>query len=98
MALLWPQPLAKDRTVFLNIACGSEVVQDLVGVVHNCTPHPDGYRLGILFRPESSLQLDSSLVRERLQNLAHRLWVGHPEVAPLAGAVNSSSASALSVR
>lgn len=69
IALLWPQALAKDRQVFLNLALGTHTVEDLVGVVHTCTPHEEGYRLGILFRIESELQLDAPLIRQLVERM-----------------------------
>lgn len=67
--MLWPAPLVKDRFVFLTLALGAQSVEDVVGVVHNCTPHEDGYRLGIRFRLESQLQLDAPLVRQSVQRI-----------------------------
>lgn len=55
--------------MFLNLALGSHTVEDLVGVVHNCTAHEEGYRLGILFRIESKLQLDAPLIRQLVERM-----------------------------
>ncbi|MEM1231652.1 MAG: PilZ domain-containing protein [Pseudomonadota bacterium] len=69
IAVLWPSPLVKDRLVFLTLALGAQSVEDVVGVVHNCTSHEDSYRLGIRFRLESELQLDAPLVRQNVQRI-----------------------------
>ena len=73
IALLWPNSLAKQRTVFLSLRQGELAIENLVGVVHNCTPHERGYRLGIRFRTDSELQLDSGLVAEHLQGLYEQM-------------------------
>lgn len=67
--MLWPNSLAKHRTVFLSLRQGNLAVENLVGVVHNCTAHERGYRLGIRFRTESELQLDPAQVVAHLHDL-----------------------------
>lgn len=67
--MLWPNSLAKHRTVFLSLRQGNLAVENLVGVVHNCTAHKRGYRLGIRFRTESELQLDPAQVIAHLHDL-----------------------------
>ena len=58
IAVISATPLAKHRTVFVNLSRGPLSAENLVGVVHNCTAHELGHRLGIRFRTESELQLD----------------------------------------
>ncbi|MFK7913197.1 MAG: PilZ domain-containing protein [Pseudomonadales bacterium] len=67
IGVISPTPLAKQRTVFITLSRGPLSAENLVGVVHNCTEHELGYRLGIRFRTESELQLDRPVA---LANLA----------------------------
>lgn len=69
LAVFLDQPLTKHLQVFLHLRAGSRQVQDLIGVVHNCTAFAEGYRCGIQFRTDSVMQLDPDEVRDLLQNL-----------------------------
>lgn len=76
--MISPSPLAKHRTVFVSISRGALAVENLVGVVHNCTEHELGYRLGVRFRAESELQLDRPAAMANLAALYHQV-MGYPE-------------------
>lgn len=69
IAVRTDQPLDKDRTVYLNLRCGSVRLDNLVGVVHNCVRRGGRYRSGIRFRPSSELQHDRTRVEELLAAL-----------------------------
>ncbi len=69
IAVCLDQPLKKDKQCFVTIHLAGEVMHDVVGVVHNCTAIPEGYRLGIQFRTESALQFDQDVVCAQLQAL-----------------------------
>ncbi len=58
VALVMAQSLPKDTTVYVSLYNGSRRVDNIVGVVHNCTLLGKEYRCGIQFRTCSELQMD----------------------------------------
>ena len=69
VAVCLDQPIKKDKQCYLTIHLAGQVMHEIVGVVHNCTVLPDGYRLGIQFRTDSALQFDRDVVLAQLQAL-----------------------------
>lgn len=72
VAILLDQPLPKDTTVYLSLACGDLAIDQLIGVVHNCISQRNGFRCGIQFRTQSSLQFDQNNVECTLRQLEAR--------------------------
>lgn len=66
LAVFLDQPLPKHALVFLTLRMASRHIEEIVGVVHNCTAFSEGYRCGIQFRTDSSMQFDQDMVREAL--------------------------------
>ncbi len=69
LAVFLDQPLTKHSLVFMTLQISTRRIEEVVGVVHNCTAFAEGYRCGIQFRTDSSMQFDQDLVRERLATL-----------------------------
>ncbi len=69
IGILIDQPLPKDTTVYLSITGQNQHLNNVIGIVHNCTSQPDGYRCGIRFRTASELQDDKANVDARLGEL-----------------------------
>ena len=69
IAVCIDQPISKDKQCFISIHLAGSSLHDIVGVVHNCTTLPDGYRCGIQFRTESDLQFDQDAVHQQLDLL-----------------------------
>ena len=69
MAMVLDQPLPKDSTVIIAIAGAGQRLENLIGVVHNCTSSSDGFRCGIQFRTRSDLQHDCNEVEAQLIEL-----------------------------
>ena len=71
LAVFLDQPLPKHALVFmtLQMAMANRHIEEIVGVVHNCTAFSEGYRCGIQFRTDSSMQFDQDSVRETLAML-----------------------------
>lgn len=63
------QPLPKHSLVFMTLQSSTRRLDEIVGVVHNCTAFAEGYRCGIQFRTDSSMQFDQDLVRATLATL-----------------------------
>ena len=57
-ALAQAGPAARGATVYVTLFNGSRRVDNIVGVVHNCTLLGKAYRCGIQFRTWSELQMD----------------------------------------
>jgi hypothetical protein len=60
LAMLIDQPLPKDATVYVSLFNDEIKLDNVIGIVHNCTGLADGYRCGIQFRTYSELQLDKA--------------------------------------
>lgn len=73
LALLFERPLPKDKVVFLNLHCAGLKLREVVGVVHNCLAHGNGFRCGIRFRTQSELQLDREDVESALREIEERI-------------------------
>jgi hypothetical protein len=69
VAVLTQGPLEKAKPVFLTLECRGLQLENVVGVVHNCIAQDGGYRCGIQFRTQSTLQFDRNLVERTLQQL-----------------------------
>ena len=70
VGIIVDQPLPKDATVYLTITGKSQHLDNVIGVVHNCTSLPKGFRCGIQFRTTSELQDDKQTVESGLGELA----------------------------
>jgi len=66
LAVFLDQPLTRHHQVFLCLRTGSRRIEEIVGIVHNCTAFAQGYRCGIQFRTDSTLQLDQDQIIETL--------------------------------
>ena len=66
VAMVVAQSLPKDATVYVSLFNGSRRVDNIVGVVHNCTLLGKEYRCGIQFRTCSDLQLDQEATENDL--------------------------------
>ncbi|MGE0622546.1 MAG: PilZ domain-containing protein [Pseudomonadales bacterium] len=73
LAVRSERPLPKDQIVFLSLDDGEQVLDRVIGIVHNCLVQEGGYRCGIRFRTQSSLQFDRELVEMRLRSLERAL-------------------------
>lgn len=69
LAVRSERPLPKEQIVFLSIDDGEHCLDRVIGIVHNCLDQDDGFRCGIRFRTQSSLQFDRELVESRLHAL-----------------------------
>ncbi len=69
IAVALREPLQHGKQIFLSLRCGEVHIENLVGVVHNCIPQPEGYRCGIQFRTRSELQFDKDQVEQTLRLL-----------------------------
>ncbi len=69
VAMVVPQSLPKDTTVFVSLFNGVIRVDNIVGVVHNCMALNQGFRCGIQFRTCSNLQLDRELTENELATM-----------------------------
>ena len=72
LAVFLYQPLPKHALVFQTLQMASRHIGEIIGVVHNCTAFSEGYRCGIQFRTDSSMQFDQDMVREALALLEAR--------------------------
>ena len=72
LAVFLDQPLPKHALVFMTLQMAARHIEEIVGVVHNCTAFSEGYRCGIQFRTDSSMQFDQDKVREILATLEAR--------------------------
>ena len=66
IAVLVAEPLDKEKQIFLSLKCGDVRLDNVIGVVHNCIAHDNGYRCGIQFRTRSDLQFDKDQVERAL--------------------------------
>ena len=73
LAVRSDRPLPKEQIVFLSIDDGEVFLDRVIGIVHNCLVQDDGFRCGIRFRTQSSLQFDRELVESRLRALERAL-------------------------
>jgi len=73
LAVRSDRPLPKDQIVFLSLDDGEQALERVIGVVHNCLILDVGYRCGIRFRTQSSLQFDREIVEKRLRALERAL-------------------------
>jgi hypothetical protein len=69
LAMIIDQPLPKDSTVFLSLTSCAAKIENIIGVVHNCTSLTHGYRCGVQFRTASELQYDQRHIEENLRAL-----------------------------
>jgi hypothetical protein len=69
LAIRCTRPLPKDSLVFLSLNAGEQVLDRVVGVVHNCLGMDEGFRCGIRFRTQSDLQFDREMVEAQLATL-----------------------------
>lgn len=82
LGVLLDRPLSKDQLVYLTLthpgaaASTTMALERVIGVVHNCLVHDQGYRCGIRFRTESSLQFDRNHVEAALADLEATLQEG----------------------
>lgn len=81
IALLTRDRLEKSKPVFLTLECGGVQLDNVVGVVHNCITQGDGYRCGIRFRTQSTLQFDKNLVERSLHQLELALLDGDEQAS-----------------
>ena len=66
VAFVITQSLPKDTTVYVTLQNDTRRVDNIVGVVHNCTLLGKSYRCGIQFRTCSELQLDQEATEGEL--------------------------------
>ena len=66
MAILFDQPLPKDKVIYLSLRYANLCLDNVIGVIHNCMRHDDLYRCGIRFRTQSTLQFDKRQVEQDL--------------------------------
>ncbi len=69
IAILVDEPIAKDKKIFLSLKHGQLVLENVVGVVHNCIAKGGRFRCGIQFRTRSEMQLDKEWVERVLLDL-----------------------------
>lgn len=69
MGLVLDQPIPKDTTVFLSLLGAGRRVDNVIGIVHNCSSQKNGYRCGVQFRTQSELQQDRCSVEQDLIEL-----------------------------
>ncbi|NOX51857.1 MAG: hypothetical protein GXP16_15170 [Gammaproteobacteria bacterium] len=85
LAVILDQPLPKEATVFISLHCvfvdpkkvdpnnsassTAIKVENIIGVVHNCSAQTTGFRCGIQFRITSELQCDKREIERSLLNL-----------------------------
>ncbi|MEZ5557409.1 MAG: hypothetical protein R3E86_02535 [Pseudomonadales bacterium] len=77
IAVCTDEPLKQHRTVYVSLRCGTVRLDNLPGVVHNCTPQDGEFRSGIRFRTHDQLATD----RQALEHSLLRLEVAVGEVA-----------------
>lgn len=65
-AVLLPHPVDKEKHVYVAMRYSELALDSVVGIVHNCVPQNDEYRIGIQFRTQSALQLDRTAVEREL--------------------------------
>ena len=63
------QRLAEDEEVFVTWRHAEARLDNVVGVVHTCSPQEDGFRCGIQFRIQSKRQFDREPVEIALLSL-----------------------------
>jgi PilZ domain-containing protein len=80
LAMVVDQPLPKDSTVYLSLFTSDIKLDNVIGVVHNCTSTQAGYRCGIQFRIHSNLQMDQALIEHELTILEARFKTLGPAV------------------
>lgn len=80
-AVLLPQPVGKEKLVYLSMRYNELALDAVVGIVHNCVPQDDDYRVGIQFRTQSALQLDGTAVERELVTLESAL-LKHGPIVP----------------
>ncbi len=73
LAVRSDRPLPKDQVVFLSLDDGQQTLDRVIGVVHNCLDQDGGFRCGILFRTQSSLQFDREMVEKQLRVMERTL-------------------------
>ena len=73
IALITSERLEKNKPLFLTLTCHGVHLENVVGVLHNCIAHADGYRCGIQFRTQSTLQFDRNFVERTLSRLEQEL-------------------------
>ena len=69
IGILIDQPIAKDKKIFISLRHGQRVLENVVGVVHNCIPQNGRFRCGIQFRTRSEMQFDKDWVERVLVDL-----------------------------
>ena len=69
IAILVDEPIAKDKKIFLSLKHGQLVLENVVGIVHNCIAKDGQFRCGIQFRTRSEMQLDQDWVERVLLDL-----------------------------
>lgn len=79
LGVVTDRPLPKDQLVYLTLEHPRPLpettvtLERVIGVVHNCLNHAEGYRCGIRFRTESALQFDRNHVEASLAEIERRL-------------------------
>ena len=69
IAILVDAPIAKDKKIFLSLKHDQLVLENVVGVVHNCIAKDGRFRCGIQFRTRSEMQFDQDWVERVLLDL-----------------------------
>ncbi len=77
VAIITDQPLPIEAVVYLSLNGWCGHVDNVVGVVHNCSGQQTGYRCGIRFRTGSQFQNEPCEVEQQLTALEEKF------VAPL---------------
>ncbi len=72
LGLVLDQPLPKDATVFVSLLGAGHRLDNVIGIVHNCSSQKNGYRCGVQFRTGSQLQEDQGQVERVLAELEGR--------------------------
>ena len=62
-------PLKERKNVYLKLRLGDLQLDNLIGVVHNCSQHEGGFRCGIRFKIHAELQTDRVLVETLLTSM-----------------------------
>ncbi len=71
IGILVDEPIAKDKKIFLSLKHGQRVLENVVGVVHNCIPRQGRFRCGVQFRTRSEMQFDQDWVERVLLELEY---------------------------
>ena len=79
LAVFLDQPLGKHADVYLTLQIAARRIENIVGVVHNCTAFSEGYRCGIQFRTSSTLQFDQDLIQSTLAALEQQFAPEAPD-------------------